>query len=521
MNTLKLYDGTTGTTIDLFPTSLPGYQAIAGDGYQPDTPRPDVAYVSSPYSDGARPNASRAGNVFETIIADIQGTSVDDLFAKLGALHQLLHNARDYFEQPNARQPSYLSYKLDGMTNTAYAVIAGGTVDAPNDINESASVEQFRLSGVRLTIEREPYYRECAPVKRYLGLGSPYTPVIAPSPWGTKNVGYFGSIDIDGSTYPLTPGHVPALADLRITTPSGQNAFSSVVVAYRSNARFPTQIGGIGVYRGGVLEAESGLSVGGAVDATNPTTKSGGASVTFGAVGPGEVNTLAMYTGNATQLFGRYRVFARVRTTSTFAVSLQAASGLVASVGGSVLTANTITPAVAFANTNWTMADLGVIYGHLSARAVFTDYSSSPAQSLVSLLATEVSGSGLLEVDCLVVVPADEYFLTFSGAIASIPDSRISLRASTVEPAGFPYLARMLAENGTSDDALQGELYRQYMLAWEPLGIGTGQLYLPPGGGRLTYLLCFDNWASSYSSASVASLTLHRCARYFVARGAG
>lgn len=510
MNTLTLYDGTTGASIDM------AARAVAGEGYQPMAPTPEVVYSASPYADGARPVASRAGNVVETITVDLQGTSVDDVFAQLAALHRLLYNARDYYEMPGRRSPCYMMYQPDGMTNAVYATIAGGVVENSPDINEAASTEQFILTGVRVTLEREPYYRETPPVRddNYCKVS-----VINTDPPAGRNADRFGTFTLDGTTYPTVPGHVPALAEVQYYDVDAGHSYSNVIIAYRSAARFPAPANyPDGFFPGGVIEAEGASALSGfAVSATSPTTKSGGSSLLLtlaGSTGSGSFE-LRRGTAYSKLLAGRYRVFARMKTTASVSASITLTLYNLSKVME--------TPAVTFANAAWTMVDLGIINAYALAPTSLGEptagYYTYPLQNITASISC-TGGPGTLDIDCFVLMPVDEYYLTLTGATADYP-LIVRTRASTIEPAGFSHPALMLSQYMATNDIITGERYLSNTTPIPSNGVGTGALYLPPGAGTLTYLVTGANWSSEYSATQFAHLSLYRVARYFTARGAG
>lgn len=110
------------TTIDLAETTDAGYHFVSFR-----TPRPNriLERISSfPYGNGERTVASGLNDPSVEIILNIVGTSADDLDSKLQTLVKLLQQAQRW-EETRTGTPVRLSFKRQGVTNTAYRVVTG------------------------------------------------------------------------------------------------------------------------------------------------------------------------------------------------------------------------------------------------------------------------------------------------------------------------------------------------------------------------------------------------------------
>ncbi len=476
---LTLYNGTDGTTLDL--QSNPGYMLT---GYASDPGIVDMVQNSSLYTDGSLTVHSRRENAVDTYTLDVIGTSADDCIAKLRGLYILVDRARDYIEKPGQRTPSYISLKPQNSTNTSYSIIKGGFVTPPDQwLAQAWASSQIR--GITLLIEREPFWRNFAPVP-----STTITDWALLIDWGTFTSD-FGVLNVSGNN-----GDLPSLCVLQIAiAPGGGNSFDRVFVGYRSSAR-----GGSLYNAAGVQEAESG-SMGQDTTATTDVTASpGGAgntkvTCTFAT----NTNSVTRVTINATAGSGTYRCFARCKlTAASTGVSLAANYG---TTSGSGITNNA---SVTVTSTTWHMIDLGII-DHPVLPGNTLKRLASTADLVIYIQAGRLVGTGSLDIDCLFLIPVDEYVLTAQHVGASL--STALYQFDNILPNAMGGASVVVGSSSLS-------VYQQ--------AVTTGDLYLPLGlGGELYWMVGDAGFANVFDGVNNRiAINVYAHNRYVLARGA-
>lgn len=144
-HTLTITDGT--TTLDLADTAATGYLLIDFR-----TPRPNriISRVGMyPFGDGERTVASGLADSEIEITLMIVGSTADDLDTKLQTLVKLLERAQR-FEEFRTTVPVRLTFKRQGVTNTAYRVVTGvPRLPEPLDADEGHWLD---ISSITLTM---------------------------------------------------------------------------------------------------------------------------------------------------------------------------------------------------------------------------------------------------------------------------------------------------------------------------------------------------------------------------------
>lgn len=485
-HTFSIYDGVEGTTLALAGTSDTGYRLLTRERVMPDF---DERRNASLYADGDIPVASRHLNVTETCKIEVSGSTVDDMLVKLRALMRAVEHARDYMELPGARQPTYLIDKPSGSTNTSYSVLITGRVDGPaldsTITDEAEGSEGEYIAGrttVTLTLEREPFWRETAPL-----LSTTITDWAPQQATATVKAD-FGKLDVTS-----VPGDIPALCRLHVI-PTNVGNYTKIYLGYRSQAR-----GGSNYNAAGIKEVENSTF------GTDTANFGPDAGASPSAAAPNAAYcTFATYAGYANRItiaptlgYGSYRVFARVRPQTageSFGMYLQYYNGTPTIIPS--------TPKVIFtpATTSWAMVDLGVVT-HPVASGSELLYTTANTPFYANLWISRISGSGYFCVDLLFFLPVDEYVIIAPGGAGTYPVTYYAF--DNIMPHA---LGSALAGNSSGAAFNPVEAY--------------GTLLLPPGNGSLYYITTDSNYNNVFTTAvDRLVLTLYRCARYLSARG--
>lgn len=476
-HTLTIHDGVETTDIALAATAATGYHLIA---YNPIM----SAYIdqrnASPYLTGDYSVMGKYQNIIETITCEIVGTSRDDLFVKLRALYRAIENARDYVQFPNQRSPSYLTYQPDSTTNASYSCILGGRIDIPGtdaSITMGAGGEGEQLNntmtGIVITIEREPFWRSGAPVISYASIIGGASGVTT-SPWASLDAG-------------TIPGDIPAPVEV-LGKVNAAGILDIVWFGYSSRAHKGTGYDGAGVQ-----EAEGGAMGTDTSAIADATASPGGgtnnkARCTFATVATdAERVTLAVAPG-----YGVFRVFARCQLSAAGTVTLyvKAKSSTAAAAQKISNTPVTIT------HTAWRMIDLGIV-----ALPILAQQGPGPGVLNRSLIvsASRSAGACSLDIDFLFLLPIDEGVIQVKGA--ALP-SDIFLLYSNIMP-GLNTLYVMDVSNTPSS-------FPQW----------SGYIRFPPGPGYLYALGGDANFANVLGANSFTWSSGYYTA-YLTARGNG
>jgi len=502
-HTLSVVDGVEATTLALANTAAAGYHLIA---YNPVM----SAYLdqrnASLYTPGDYSVMGKYQNIIETITCEIVGASRDDLFVKLRALYRAIENARDYFQNRGMRTPSYLSYKPDSTTNTSYSVITGGRVDIPGTdasiaMGAGGEGEQLNntMTGIVITIERESYWRAYPPAQS--ATIANWSTVWLNSGYDTGVVNWFGKLTADGGTYPLITGDIPALTEIRAALRNVADGLTldKIVIGYRSAER-----GGAAHNLGGVWEAESGVQVTDTAITTDASASPGGGGNTKSRCTFATVATDAkrVYMNTAPQVVGAWRVFGRMAMSAGASTATVHANVALKS-GSDILLGKSVT----VSGTTWAMYDLGVM--DINPGAVLAFDQNTQRFDGIYLYAARVTGAASLDIDCLFIVPCDEYYAQVTGmAITSVPNGGL-MRIGNIAPVSQS--CQVIYEG--IDLAISPQSWA--VPTW------AGDIRFPPGAGTL-YFLCGDaSWGNLFETTNRIRFYVFHTPLYLSARGNG
>lgn len=476
--------------VDAINTSpnFTGYHLVS---YQGQPPPVETARNSSLYIDGSTIVNYKAANVVETIVIDIVGNSVDDAFDKLRALERFVWSARDYHTAPNSRIPSRIAYIPFGGSRTVYAVVFNGQVNETT-ASGRAKVDGNRIRNISVTIEREPYWRQLEPNEN--SFNQPYQFVDPGNTRIYQSPRWWGVLSFNATPGGLlTPGgDVPALVKLGVT-PNNLFNLSRAVVGYVSQKR--NAIPGYTIPTAPLLYEAESFVIDDAVHGTRQfvTTASpytgGGGIDTAVRITTATVYGLRLHTTINLGLQS-CRVFARMRVipfgvATTVSVNITQQAGAVASdIGPAVFVSSAV--------TEWAMYDMGVF---TPPQEVATEWRTTPITFAlgVGVYTQHITGTENLEIDCLILIPCDEYYLD----MACVPQ--------------------------TIDQTKPAMSYNNIMVPNTTVGNVSGSLYIPPGNGVLYYLAGWDNFQNSWdpitTPTSPVELNLLYTERYGSVRG--
>ncbi len=121
-------------------------------------------YGSSVMNDGNVLRHVAFDNVLERFTLRLQFEDTDNMIKRVDDLEELLLNrAPAYFEDRHNNNPVYIIKKLDGESNSAYAVINTGTVTKPKTWLSTSAIRNQIQFPVRVQINRQPFWHGAIP----------------------------------------------------------------------------------------------------------------------------------------------------------------------------------------------------------------------------------------------------------------------------------------------------------------------------------------------------------------------
>lgn len=411
---LKLVRGS--SAVDL-QSGAPGYQLLPG--WLPKVATP--IYGRSP------------GPVVEELPIRISGTSHDDLASKLQALHEMQVGADAYIRDRATIEPVWLHARLTNETNERRALVR--RMSLAFQTRWFGPEANQNVARVMAAIEREPYWEAL-------------TPTAAVSATGLSVL--CGTVDYTASPGSDVVGDVPArLYELRILTESGTTeTYEYVWLGFRSANKHGTLSNFVPLW-----ECENGTAGTDTAAATDATASPGGTGNTkmtcSFSTEAGWARRCTIRLDDVVQnydyeaLFGRFLVLMRAKVDSG-----TVAEARICQLYTLDPTVEVRGPTVEVSSTDWTMHEMGYVTiplrdpQTLDLSSLDDIYEKSFA---LAIDARRTSGSGSLHLDCLVLIPVDEYFISVSNAkidydlstflyISVSPTNRHF--AVTAEPAG-------------------------------------------------------------------------------------
>lgn len=394
------------------------------------------------------------------------------------ALNAMVRRAARFVADPTEAHPVWLHAQMKGETNDARAlvrsIVYSPVISRFDGSTGSAGTRHFEHN---IVIERNPYWEAATSTTVAQG-----TPSVLGGAYALGTVG----------------GDVPAR--LRLLSIAGVDTFNPATMwaGFRSSTKHGTLANFVSRW-----ECEDGHNATDAADAADATASDGNRVTVSFATQTGWYNRLFLrmddVTANYSDNYGRFLVLARAKLSGTGACDIRLQQGISAYPSAYDFAALTSGPAVEVADTSWHMYELGAITLPMpSIRVADVGYASTSA---LGIEARRTSGSVSLYLDCLVLVPIDEFFIK-SGNDA--------------------------AEGGiytVCDPLLQFSQYRQYAYPGTPdipattsvdppLVSGVG---IPPGVGNLYIVAADDGMNNAYDDQATVDLTYY--ARYRSLRG--
>ncbi len=470
---LQVTDGT--TTVNLQNTT--GAQLL--EKYLP--------VFATPTGDGTIP-----ADVTEALPVIVRIATDDGLAATLQGIARLQQQAAMYMADPTEASPVWFYRKLTGESGGAAAGIRflvksmsftptakfGGLFDVGPAITDG------RI-GV-LSITHHPYGEAPA--------------VIAAS--GTDGVSVLGG----AVNYTDVTGDVPArLYYLGLDNLAAARTYRQYWIGFRSVNKVAAPANVVTLWEcedGGVNGADSTFTT----DAT--ASPGGGGNTKLQTTFLGTATwawrcaiTLADVTANYDDHTGDFVVLARAKVSANTAqVKLQ-------QIGGSGSGTYRFGPVIDVADTSWNIYNLGVVSFpvrdlHSVPIAMYAD--SYDQLAALRIWARQKPGSDrpVLDVDCLILIPCDEYFIHAQSTETVATDDASRIAASPEDTA-----------TGVTIDT-SGPYFRQTFPV-EPIGAG-----IPTGDGRLFVCVANDNDGTAPAFGDTLDVELSYYPRWVYFRGA-
>lgn len=402
--------------------------------------------------------ASPAANVApETVVEEIpvrvRAASADALSSVMQTLHRLQVLTAAWVDATEP-EPTWLHCKLDAETGERRAVVRRIEFRYVTSWFNMQSDPNLLLG--QLIVERDPYWESLTQSNLVINSGM-----------GTLG----GAFAYAYGANPRPMGDAPArLAELNVMG-SAEQAYAWV--GFRSAQKHGTLADFLSRWE---LEA-GGLSTDAAL-ATDSTASPGGGGNTKVVV------SFATQAGWAMRWYGylfQYRSTAQIPANYGQYLALlraKVASGTTAEVSmlyGYQTSTITAGPFVRISATDWTLYPVGLVRIPPSGIALSPGTAAELSWEYLALYARRLAGSGAMDIDCLVLIPVDEYAVMLS--ISQVAGGTSTLRAS-LPPLG-QYVGQYFGWTG-SEFVIMGTP----AVAWNGPGLPRGDGYLYVASAR-------------------------------------
>lgn len=414
----------------------------------------------------------------DTIVCDICGTSVDDAFDKLRKLERALIWANADNTGQSTSGPAYIEFQPVNSNNASWAVVMGGSVNAPPaDYLATKGV----ISSVTIAVRREPFWRGYKP--QYTSTLSSITTDVY-----SASVASRGKQTISGIA-----GDIQALVHLALGKATVGTSKRVARVAYVSARNNPNNHAVYGNFDGPSIAGYFSSNV------SDAATENGSGNCTRLPTTTGGVYTPVAWT-LLNQSGGTARVFARMRLSAgstqwnayAFATSADPSATPWPSNAGGVTAVIT--------STTYAIYDLGVVrlQGYYPTLNTYTGSPMSGSMN-VGISGATISGSGLLNVDWMYLMPVHESFIECVNAVSDVQ----SMVYDNMTPA--PRNASGVYYYNFTQPKDRVEIY-----------IPRGTMRLPPGNGTFYWMIQNETGGSP-----THTLVLRYCPLYSAPRGTG
>ncbi len=439
-------EGEPGSAIDL----LTGTLKLAQGSWSTRAPQPEGKY--KPQGLGTSFEFQQFGTITETI--DLLGTdSSTNLRAATYAIERLLERCRRWHLNPLYQESIWLEWAAEGES-ARRALIYTGALSILSSPRSNPFVDATALR-VRLALTRHPLWESST--------------AILPDPGTVSTLG--GTLWVTPSVASTAPQRIGVLQLTGLTTLTAP--LKKVWLGVRNYYDGATYFNPVWECENGTLGTDAALAT---HTTASPTAEANNyVSVSFATVAT-DAKRLSIYTlQNSTvpnDQVGRYMVLARCRVGAGTTVALTMRTGMYPDTDD-----NHVPNAPAYVTgTGWHYEELGRVQIPLSGlRSGWADWGGSTAYTQIQLWAERLDGAGILDLDCLIMVPTDSY--------AHVEGCNIDYLAHPLLPSSYPLLLRTSESDQVSAIAYLAPAYE----AGGPVSVKaeTENWYLQPGGGVL------------------------------------
>lgn len=439
-------DGEPSSAIDL----LNGTLKLVGGSWNTRSPQPEGKF--KPQGLGTSFEFQQFGTITETL--DLVGVDTSsNLRAATYAIERLLERCRRWHLNPLYQESVWLEWAAEGETAKRSLIYTGAL-----SLNSSLRSNPLIDSGVlraRLALTRHPLWETSTG--------------IFPDPGTVSTLG--GTLWLTPATASTAPQRIGALQLTGIAALAAP--LSKVWLGLRNYYDGATYFNPVWECELGTLGTDAALAT---HTSANPTAEANNyVSVSFATVAT-DAKRLSIYTLQNSAVpadqVGHYMVLARCRVGAGTTVALTMRTGMYPDTDD-----NHVPNAPAYVtNTEWHYEELGRVQIPLSGlRANWSDWGGSASYTQLQLWAERLDGTGILDLDCLVLIPTDSY--------AHVEGCNIDYLYHPVLPSLYPLILRTSENDQVSAVA--------YLSAQSDAGgpvtvkAETENWYVQPGGGVL------------------------------------
>lgn len=437
----------TQVNIDLMSNSPSGFSLVT---WEPNIPslKAGGVWADSPISDGRSLVAAQNTNVIELVTVQLTGANCQAFAANFSALDRMIQDARAFWDTTYQIEPVYLHWWAAGAPAPQYALIY--SIDMKVTYQDSTQSHAELI----LSIEREPYWRGVTPggnPKRWTRrLGNPAFAssnaslvsgsdhLVNSSMSNRLEYNVAGTallsknyIDIPANSI---PGDAPALVEFYVPHSSGTGIVSDLIAGLTTKPDLPSTAG--------VTRLPNYCLNGGDCDLGTDTTKAAdtGAPIRATTGANTRLNcTFATVTAEATRasweptntgtyfdwatLRGRFMVFVRARLSAAGTVTLRLTTqGSTANITGPLMTLTDNGSGGTGNTTFWKAVYMGVMEFPPSQPVPILDNGTGieietvAVAPTLNLLAARTSGTPVLYISDVILIPIDEGSLAFFGS---------------------------------------------------------------------------------------------------------
>jgi len=309
--------------------------------------------------------------------------------------------AAEYVADRTQPTPVWLHAKMAGETGERRALVTGIERAITSPVLDETGVPAAHQMNVQLKLTREPGWERTAALTSV----------------SEASISRFGgAFDYTASPSADVVGDMPARLYEMTLTPSAGCLRYGAYIGFRSANKHGTLANFVPLWEAedaGVTDADTSAT-------TDATASPGGAgdtkTVTTFAAEDGWENRIIWkmsdVTANYSDNYGRFLVLmrAKVGASTTVEAKLRHANHLSSTLS------HVEKQSIEITETAWTWFEMGLVTVPLRDLRMSADFAHGyDADERLILRARRTSGSNSLEVDCLVLIPVDEYFIKLAG----------------------------------------------------------------------------------------------------------